>query len=100
VIERRAGGHDRGGGEDALPMGVDDSVVDVAREAEVIGVRDQVFQASILNPREEDGRSLTVAVLKSALLNRAPAAHPETTGSRKNTGRVAREQADIKRSRA
>jgi len=40
----------------------------------------------------------------AAILNRAPAAHPETTGScalenidSKNTGRVARQQADVHR---
>ena len=45
VIEGGAGGHQRGGGENALAMRVDDAVVDVAREAEIVGVRDQVFQA-------------------------------------------------------
>ena len=44
VIERRAGCHQRGGGEDAVPMSVNDAFVDVARVAEVVGVRDQVFQ--------------------------------------------------------
>jgi len=34
-------------------MSVDDSFVDIASKAEIVGVRDQVFQASILNRARE-----------------------------------------------
>ncbi len=44
VIERPAGRHQRGCSEDALPVGVNNTVVDVARVAEVVGVRDQILQ--------------------------------------------------------
>ena len=57
MIEGRAGRHQRGGSEDALTMRVDNALVDVAREAEVVGVRNQEFQSC------NGSRFLTVAVL-------------------------------------
>src|ERR1700719_3363557 len=44
VVERRAGRHQCGRGENSLPMRVHNALVDIARKAEVIGVRDEVFQ--------------------------------------------------------
>ncbi len=58
VIERRARGHQRGGGEDPLPMSVDDSFVHITRVAEVVGIRDQVFQAVASEYRELDAQEL------------------------------------------
>src|SRR5258708_10361038 len=38
VVERRAGRHQRGGGEDALPTGLDDTLVDIAPATEIVRV--------------------------------------------------------------
>ena len=38
VAEGRTGRHQRGGGKDASAMGLDDTLVDVARETEIVGV--------------------------------------------------------------
>ncbi len=39
--QSRAGGHQRGGGEDTAAVRFDDSLIHVAREAEVVGVNHQ-----------------------------------------------------------
>src|SRR5579864_9074747 len=44
MIERWAGGHKRSRGQDPVPVRVHDTFVDVACKAEIIGVRDEVFQ--------------------------------------------------------
>ena len=41
VVKRRAGGHERGGGEDALAVRFDNSLIHVAREAEIVGINHQ-----------------------------------------------------------
>jgi len=38
VVEGRAGRHQRGSGEDAFAMGLDNTLVDVVRETEIVGV--------------------------------------------------------------
>ena len=38
VVKGRAGGHQRGRGENAVAVRFDDSLIHVAREAEVVGV--------------------------------------------------------------
>ena len=41
IVKRRAGSHQRGGGEDAFAVRLDNSLIHVAREAEVVGVNHQ-----------------------------------------------------------
>ena len=41
IVKRRAGGHQRGCGEDALAVRFDNPLIHVAREAEVVGVNHQ-----------------------------------------------------------
>ena len=44
VLESGAGSHQRGGREYTFPARMHDALIDVAREAEVVGVDDQLFQ--------------------------------------------------------
>jgi hypothetical protein len=41
VVESRAGRHERSGGKNAFAMGLDDTLVDVARETEIVSVNHQ-----------------------------------------------------------
>ena len=43
VVEGVAVGHQGGGGEDAVAVGFDDALIDVRREAEIVGVDDECF---------------------------------------------------------
>ena len=44
MFERSAGSHQRCGGEYSFAARMHDALIDVAREAEIVGVDDQLFQ--------------------------------------------------------